>query len=116
MEQYTSSSYPPGTWTVKVKGTALDGSVQEVEFDWILRDPCTPPNSVSIDPITLDDYLIIGEVYQKSYPSFTIDPPHCTAFIEMTLTDTNDQPLADNNVYDIDDNNRVYSLQSNDYT
>ena len=77
VERYTSSQYPPGTWKVKVRGTALDGSVQEVDFDWILTDPCTPPNSVTVDPITLDDYWIVGEVYQKNYPNFTIDPPHC---------------------------------------
>ena len=34
----------------------------------------------------------------------------------MTLTDPTDESLATDGVYDIDDNNRVYSLQSNDYT
>lgn len=46
---YESNKYPPGVYTVTIKGTATEsGKSDTATFSFTIEDPCDPPNSINV--------------------------------------------------------------------
>ena len=55
---YKNGGLPEGTYQFVITGTNLAGQTLPQFFTWTLRNPCNPPDSITMSDITIPDYVI----------------------------------------------------------
>ena len=93
--QYQSGNYPPGPYTVTIRGTAINSNPSNsrtTTFTFILVDPCSPPHSVTESPLTNKEYTITDTQQTFRHPDWTISPNYCPLSYTYNIADITNVP------------------------
>lgn len=92
---YLSGKYPPGVYTVTIKGTAsksIDQVNLSTTFTITLLDPCDPPQSFTVPTLSDTEYMITDDnAAAYTHPTFNIEPFYCVFNYSYQISDLLDE-------------------------